>query len=290
MMAASITVNNADMASLFFFIAMMLLGMRHVAKSPIHSFVQSWAMRISLSLFLSFLTNYLSTVQRPITALFIINLLIIFLFESIKLWLMTGMLSKIDLPLFPRFYTCDESFIWPIGKMFESQREIIKSAGFHEDIMLKVGTSNIVGIYSPVLYSEDKKIRMQVIFSTAHPSYTFISYILKSCTTSGETIITSNFQSAMSCFYPESWSVKKLPMASIEKLLEIHNNRIEGKDLELFENKNSLEELNLEQFQIETENCNAGFCERTEGNKTAITYYGRYRLWCDMISFSYIGI
>jgi hypothetical protein len=174
--------------------------------------------------------------------------------------------------------------------MFESQREIIKSAGFHEDIMLKVGTSNIVGIYSPVLYSEDKKIRMQVIFSTAHPSYTFISYILKSCTTSGETIITSNFQSAMSCFYPESWSVKKLPMASIEKLLEIHNNRIEGKDLELFENKNSLEELNLEQFQIETENCNAGFCERTEGNKTAITYYGRYRLWCDMISFSYIGI
>ena len=79
-------------------------------------------------------------------------------------------------------------------------------------------------------------------------------------------------------------------MASIERLLEIHNNRIEGKDLELFENKNSLEELNLEQFQIETENCNAGFCERTEGNKTAITYYGRYRLWCDMISFSYIGI
>jgi hypothetical protein len=103
-------------------------------------------------------------------------------------------------------------------------------------------------------------------------------------------IVTNNLQTVFASFYPKSWDVKRYPMASLAELLKIHAARIGKKKTVKIDASNTWEMINNENHRIELENCEAGFCEKLEDkNHVTLTFFGRYRLWRDMLFFTYLG-
>jgi hypothetical protein len=177
-----------------------------------------------------------------------------------------------------------------MGKFFDETRELILSHKFSERTLLKIGGDDCFVMYSPVFYDDNLHSRLQIIFDFLRNGYPMLNCILTSFTKDGKTIVTNNLQTVFASFYPDSWDVKRCPMASLEKLLKIHASRIAKKKTIVIDVENSWESINGEQHQIELENCNAGLCEKLEENSyITLTLMGRYRLWCDMLNFRYFG-
>ncbi|MDR2779292.1 MAG: hypothetical protein LBB16_03355 [Puniceicoccales bacterium] len=210
--------------------------------------------------------------------------------ESIRLWNLTNIFAKIDIPVFPKFRQCTESFVWPIGEFFDKIRELILAHKFSEKALLKIGHDDYFVMYSPIFYGDNKHSRLQIIFDCLRSGCPMLNCILTSFTKDGKTIVTNNLQTVFASFYPKSWDVKRYPMASLEKLLKLHASRIAKKKVIAIDEKNSWEAVNGEQYQIEMENCTAGLCEKLEENDyVTLTFMGRYRLWCDMLNYRYLG-
>jgi hypothetical protein len=284
------TSTNGDLASVFFTLMAMLFCLRRHPLSPRLHFASAWVLRISTSFFFSFLINAACEVQRPVPLLTVTVLLVLFLLESFRLWRLTSLFSKIDVPIFPRFKQCSENFIWPIGKVFDDVRETILASGFKEKALLKIGNEEVFVIYSPVFYSRDRSSRLQIIFDSFCRGRAFLNCVITSFAANGTAIITNNLQTIFASFYPESWDVKRYPMASLADLLKMHAARISGEDTIAIDDSNSWESINSEHHQIELDNCQSGLCEKLDCNDhMTLTFSGRYHLWCDMLNYSYFG-
>jgi hypothetical protein len=287
-MAMALT--DGDLASVFFLSTAILFNVRKHICSPRASFASAWGLRISSALLFSFLVNAVSHSSRPMPLLVVTAMLVIFLVDSIRLWNLTNIFTKIDIPLFPKFRQCLENFVWPIGKFFDKTRQLILSHGFSEKALLKIGGGETFVMYSPVFYSRDKRSRLQIIFDLLRSGCPLLNCMLTSFTKDGQAIVTNNLQTIFASFYPESWDVKRCPMASLEELLRMHAGRIDGKELVKIDDRTTWETINSEQHQIELENCKSGFCEKLEDHShTTLTFCGRYHLWCDMLNYSYLG-
>ncbi|MDR3144347.1 MAG: hypothetical protein LBT64_02495 [Puniceicoccales bacterium] len=281
---------DGDFASVFFLTTVILFNVRRHICSPKASFISVWGLRISCALLFSFFVNAISHSRKPMLLLATTAILAIFLLESIRLWNLTNIFTKIDIPVFPRFKQCMENFIWPIGKFFDSTRQLILSHGFTEKALLKIGDGETFVMYSPVFYSRDRRSRLQIIFDMLRGGCPLLNCMLTSFTEDGKTIVTNNLQTIFASFYPELWDVRRCPMASLDDLLRIHAHRIEGKAMVKIDDSNSWEAINNEQHQIELANCESGLCEKLEDhNYITLTFSGRYRLWCDMLHYSYFG-
>jgi hypothetical protein len=226
----------------------------------------------------------------PISLLFATALLAVFLFESIKMWMLSGTFAQVDVPIFPRFRRSPESFAWPIGNFFDDARNSILAQGFTEKALLKMGFNQYFAIYSPVFLSKDQCSRLQIIFNSLRLGRPFLSCVLTSFASDGTPIVTNNLRAICASFYPKSWDVKRRSMVSIEKLLKTHASRIAGKELLKIDETNLLETINSENHQIELLNCDAGLCEKLRwNNNITLTFHGRYVLWCDLLTYSYFG-
>ncbi|MDR2432922.1 MAG: hypothetical protein LBD34_04190 [Puniceicoccales bacterium] len=281
---------NGNLAAIFFLLTGILFNLRRHIGSPKVAFINMWALRISFSLFLSFLINTCSEESKPIPLLMVTVLLVIFLIESMRLWKLTNIFAEIDIPLFPKFRQCTENFVWPIGKFFDQTRQLILAHKFNEKTLLKIGSDDCFVMYSLVFYGNNQHSRLQIIFDFLRNGCPMLNCILTSFTKDGKVIITNNLQTVFASFYPQSWDVKRCPMASLEKLLKIHASRIAKKKIIAINDEDSLETINGERHQIELENCNAGLCEKLQENDNiTLTSMGRYRLWCDMLNYRYFG-
>lgn len=282
--------SNGDLASLCFLLTAILFNIKRYIQTPRGAFLHKWGMRTTGALCFSFLHNILSTSQRPLWMLFITCILVFFLLESIKMWHLTGLLTSMEIPLFPRFQSCDNQFVWPIGKFFDQQRTSILKEEFEQSTLLKVGNNGAACMFSPIFYSKDSRIRLQIMFDVFSTKRPFLNCILTSFLESGEAIITTNMQTLFVSFYPKTWKIIRTSTASLKKLIALHKNQISGKTLTEFQRENTIESLNTEQFNIESENCRDGLCERSNNSSnTIMTFAGRYQLWCDMLSYSYLG-
>ncbi|MDR1402028.1 MAG: hypothetical protein LBI81_03705 [Puniceicoccales bacterium] len=284
------TLTNGDLASIFFLVAAILFNLRKYMCSPRALFFDMWGMRISFSLFLAFLVNAVSEARRPLPLLVATVLLVIFLLESIRLWNLTGIFTELDVPIFPKFKQCEESFVWPVGKFFDEIRELIIARGFSEKVLLRLGGGEFFVMYSPIFYSNDQRSRLQIIFDSFHRGRTVLNCILTSYEKNGGTIVTNNLQTVFASFYPKSWNIKRCPMISLEKLFDLHAHRISSVEITKIGDSSAWEAINSEHHQIELENCRAGLCEKLDDNDhVTLAFPGRYHLWCDMLVFTYFG-
>jgi hypothetical protein len=281
---------DGDLASISLFVTAFLVGMRRHIFSPRLAFANAWGIRVCGSLFFSFLINAVSETRRSLPLLVTTILLVVFLIESVRLWNLTNIFTKIDVPIFPRFKQCDEKFVWPMGKFFDCARELISDYGFSAGAFLKIGGGDFFVMYSPVFYSRDRHSRLQIIFDAFRIGRPFLNCILTSFTKSGGVIVTNNLHTVFASFYPKSWDVKRCPMASLESLLRLHAIRIEARETTKIDDSSSWESINSEHYRIELVNCESGFCEKLDGNSNiTLTFSGRYRLWCDLLKYTYAG-
>lgn len=290
MASESNILSNGDLASLCFLLTAILFNVKRHIQTPRMAFSHKWAMRTTGALCFSFLHNILSNSTRPLWMLFTTCILVFFLLESIRIWHLTGLLTTMEIPLFPRFQPCENQFVWPIGKFFDQQRTSILKEEFEQSTLLKVGNNGAACMFSPIFYSKDSLIRLQIMFDISSTKRPFLNCILTSFLGSGEAIITTNMQTLFVSFYPKTWQITRTSTASLKKLIELHKKQIANKTLTEFQRENTIDSLNTEQFNIESENCRDGLCERSNNSSNSImTFAGRYKLWCDMLSYSYLG-
>jgi hypothetical protein len=149
-------------------------------------------MRISNSLFVSFLVNVFSEEPKPTPLLVTMILLVIFLIESMRLWNLTHIFTKFNILVFMTFRQCTESFIWPIRKFIDETRELILAHKFSERTLLKTGSDDCFVMYSPVFYDDNLHSQLQIIFDFLCNGCPILNCILTLFTKDRKTIITNN--------------------------------------------------------------------------------------------------
>jgi hypothetical protein len=282
--------SDIDGASLCFLVGVILFALRHHLTFSTAAFWNGWVLRLTVAAFCSFLTNVLLADRRPLPLLLVTFLLVIFLVESMRLWALTNIFTKIDLSVFPKFRRCSENFTWPQGKLFDDTKKVLAANGFDDNVLLKIGDGDGFGVYCQIFYNKNRRVRLQITLNILSGRQPFPNCSLSSTTKDGRTIVTGNMRNVSSSFYPESWLVQYHPMASLKNLLEVHEHRIRTVKTVKFDDSNSLETINGEQHQLELENCQLGYCEKLDGNShITLSFAGRYRLWHDMLRYSYFG-
>jgi uncharacterized protein YkvS len=79
-------------------------------------------------------------------------------------------------------------------------------------------------------------------------------------------------------------------MSSVGELLDAHASRIAKKKIAKISVDNSLEAINSEYHLIELSNCETGMCEKLDENSNiTLTFFGRYLLWRDLLTYAYLG-
>jgi hypothetical protein len=152
-------------------------------------------MRVSITLFLAFLINASSEDPKPFALLLVAIVLIIVLLESIKLWRLTNVFTKIDMPIFPKFKQSMQNCICPIGRRFDRTRELITSQNLSEKVLLEIGDDGHFVIHFPIFYNYDQHYRLQIILDSFRNGCPMVNCILTSFTEESRAIVTNNLQS-----------------------------------------------------------------------------------------------
>lgn len=219
-----------------------------------------------------------------------------FLFETVYNWLLISALSRSTIPLFPRFDRNTEGEGWPNQRRFMLLREWLRVRGFRRLQSLKARLDNPIELHATVYQSEDRVVRLQVLFIPRRPGMVQTNYILSTRTREGEQVITDNISLPFGGYYPENWFLERRPLVrSLERLLKLHRRRLlhGGVNVEPWSaDSDPLEELNREQRELEQLNVQAGFLVNLNEQETygRLTSNGRYRLWKEVWLLKYFGV
>jgi hypothetical protein len=194
--------------------------------------------------------------------------------------------------LFVKYEHEDDTLVWPVGKVFEKIRKTLAQYEFKfaKTLAVKIGTTPVM--ISPIFYSDDGNVRLQLIFSCFSTGLTFINCLLISYARSGAILITHNLQSPVASFYTPPFEAHKKQFSTIKGLLDSHRNRVgKQKNLICLAGEDCLQAINGEQIKLEEANIAHGYCEQADGKtNTTISFLGRYRLWVNSLTLSYLGL
>ena len=278
----------ANVALFFFFWWRMISNIRRGLASPRALFFNLWCGRLAVWGAITTVGKYFFR-YAPVWLLFVTIMLLFLLWESFKLWKLTGLFSRLDFPLFPRYRLYDGHLVWPTGKVFQRLLSFIQSHHFEQKSVLKLGEGILVA-YSPVYLSEDRKMRLQLSFDFLRPQSSKFNCIFVSFEDPIKAIVTHNMHSLFSTFYPEYWDVKQCALSSVEQVLACHKARIARREVVALPDEDMATAINAEQALIESINCENGlFEQRPDYNHISLTFAGRYRLWVDLLWYSLFG-
>ncbi len=277
-----------------FFLVIAIISSRLIRTfyTPMIQMITRWIMRLSTCMFLSLAIVVLTTQHRPLWVIFLTMLLGYLLLESIYIWILIKMYSRIDFPLFPRFSPESETIIWPNGKYAQKTRNMIQKAGFKFSETLSIKSPTISIMLSPIFYNNRGNIRLQVIFPNFQKKRTLMSFILTTYLRNGTILVTHNIQSPASLFFTAPFQAKFRSIISIKKLIKLHKKVIKKYIRQSFclSGENCQQAINHEQLLLEEMNLSNGNCEQINGNSNInLSFAGRYKLWINTLRLSYIG-
>lgn len=231
---------------------------------------------------------------RPFWLLFLTAFLGWFFLETAYNWAIISALSRSPIPLFPRFQKNSDGDEWPATKHFILLRDWLRTQGFRKLDSVKASLDESVAIRSSIYQNEDRTIRCQVMFFPARSARMSVAYIISTKTKEGELVITDNVYLPFGGYYPENWFIERRPLCrSLSRLLKSHKRRLQrdAVNVDLWDEQDTLEELNRQQRTLEQINLQHGFLNRPEHQEEhgRITNEGRYRLWKEIWLLNYFG-
>lgn len=283
----------ADYAIIFLAISIITSRIPQVVLPSWSQLSIKWAMRLSTCMFVTFTTFVLSLQSHPFWVIFLMSLLGYLLVESIYIWIIIRLYSKIDFPLFPHFEHESDTIMWPQGKYAEKIRETFAKLGFKfaETLAIKITSTAI--IIAPIFYNPKGDIRLQVLFSNFAKKRTLINFILTSYLRNGTILVTHNLQSTVASFFAEPFKSNFKSTSSIDALLKHHKKIVKKYSKQTFclSGEDCKQAINNEQILLEKANLANGNCERLD-NRTNVTisFVGRYKLWINSLRLNYFGI
>jgi len=252
--------------------------------SPLLAMINRWLRWILFSLAIAYIFRESEWSTRPFWALASMAFLVI------------QALSRSEMPLFPKFRENSKRDDWPAQPRYIKIRDWLRKEGFKRVASLKAELLESVEIRSTVYESEDRTIRIQVVFVPQRNSSLSACFVVSSMTGENERVITDNIFIPFGGFYPEGWDLCRRPLVrKISHLVALHKKRLSrhgGEPQPWDPDLNPRDELNEQQRILEKTNLERGFLlpRNMQEEHGKITQAGRYRIWKEIWCMNYLGL
>lgn len=277
-----------------FFVILLIGYINRDNKYPILGVVNRWMRWVTFSLAVALILTQWEFFRRPLWVLTIICFLTWFLIESAYNWFLIRLLSRSEIPLFPRFFTDMKEQHWPISLNFFKMKEWLRLHGYRPVQVLRSHLGESLDIQCHVFQDPSKSVRLQIIYLPTMDVDRSVNFVFSSITASDHRIITDNLSVPYGGYYPEDWSLCRKPMIrSLDKLHQLHLKRIKtDKEVLITWEQEPLEEINYQQSTLEKYNLKQGFLlpKSEYEEKGRITHEGCYRIWLEMWFLKYFGV
>ncbi|OHE70660.1 MAG: hypothetical protein A2007_03615 [Verrucomicrobia bacterium GWC2_42_7] len=216
-----------------------------------------------------------------------------FLMEMAYHWYAIRSFSYSELPLFPKYFSSDNSE-WPNSPQFIELRADLRKHGFKHATSLLLSFGQFASFKSAVFENADSTIRVQVLFMPRRMGGIMAHFSFMSLVANNKRYMTDNVSLPFGGFYPDNWSVVRRPLvSSFSKLLSIHNEKIKKdfQNIVSWKDVDVLEDLNQQQRQLERINIQNGFINEShlQDEFGQLTQLGRYRLCKEVWKMRYLG-
>ncbi len=261
--------------------------------SPVLAIVSRWGRWIFFAFFVAFALQEFELSRRPFWVLGMTAFLSWFLIETVYNWIAISVLSRSNVPIFPKFVNNEDCDEWPIQKRFNKIASWLEEEGLRPVQTLKASIVQNILLRISIYEDEKALIRLQVLFVPQRSGNLAICFTLHSQTQSGARYVTDNVFLPFGGFYPKNWFLVRRPWSrSLKNLLQIHRLRIKksGETFVPWE-QDPLVELNAQQHTLEEINTELGFLfsHNLQQEHGTITPEGRYRLWKEVWMMNYLG-
>jgi hypothetical protein len=217
-----------------------------------------------------------------------------FMLETLYNWLAISALSQSPIPLFPRFSVNSSGEDWPARERIISIRDWLRKNGYTQVQALIADIGNGIHLRASVYQDPEAKVRVQIMFIPLNSAGVTVCFSVSSETKSGIRYTTDNLFLPFGGYYPENWSVKRMPWTrKISRLIARHLKRVERDEQTLLPwESEPVDDLNDQQHDLDRLNTELGFLFpqplREEFGK--MTFEGRYRVWKEVWLLNYLGI
>ncbi len=274
-------------------LSLALLQLNQRLASPNIAIVNRWMRWFIFAFGIAYILEDFKLVNRPFWVLVAICFLVWFLLETAYNWLAISALSHSPLPLFPRYLPNPGGDEWPMQPHYLKIRDWMKGNGFRHLQALRADVGGGINLRVSVYENEKDRVRAQIMFMPESSGTVSLSCVLTSMTEEGGRIITDNLHIPYGGFYPENWTVDRVPWCrSIPKLVARHMSRMTGLKTTISANQmDPLSDISVSQSELDRLNTELGFLvphgDREEEGK--ITHEGRYRIWKEIWMLEYLG-
>jgi hypothetical protein len=262
-------------------------------SSPLLGVVARWLRWAVVSVALGTLAYVLEWVERPLPVLIAVAAVVFLMAETVRNWMITGMMSRSELPLFPRYRGTQAGDEWPADSRVLRLRSWLRGRGFVFTQGFVAELSAEIAIRGSIYHDPARRLRVQVVFLPQPGGRWFPTLSLMSLLPDGTQVITDNSVVPFGGFFPDGYEVRRLPlMRSPEKLLARHQRRLKARGGEsLAQPEDAIAALNAFQTELESVNLEMGVtlprAQHEEHGR--LSWEGRYRLWREIWMLEYLG-
>ena len=280
--------------SLIGIILLLFSLFNHNKDSFILGIIIRWIRWALLSLFVPYIILQLGWAEINYWRFCIICFLGWFLLESFYNWFAIKALSFSEVSLFPQYRKTEKGGCWPTDERFKKAKTWLQKNDFIFDQSLISPITDTLNLRCLVYHNFDKTIRLQVFFFPFRKNTIAMNFSFQSFYSSGDTIITDNLSIPFGGYFPEKWTLNRLPkLRSIQSIFKRHQEilkKMNNKE-QVFE-KDALDCINEQQAQLESCNEKSGFLVNRKDRNTEgqLTDEGRFRVWREIWFLSYLGI
>lgn len=263
------------------------------SASPVLAIFSRWLRWIFVALAFAMFAEQ-AGINRPLWVLVVLGFMLWALIETGYNWLKVIAVSRSTVPLFPRFRNNEAGDEWPNQASFIRLRDTLRGQGFSKRASLKAEIEDITVLRATVYESQDKLIRLTVMFVPTGSSVSTTITIVSE-TEDGRRLVTDNFFLPYGGYYPENYYLERRPLRrSLNALLHRHMQRMQTIEGSLFAQweGDPASDINQQQQTLERLNTKAGFLNSLEDQEAygRISKEGQYRVWKELWLLSYLGI
>lgn len=274
-------------------LTIFLSGVNARSQSPVLTLTNRWLRWALFAVFFAYLLRVFEFSSRPDWIHLVTGVMLWFLVETAYNWVAIKVLSRSEIPLFPRFKVNKDGDEWPEIARLDKVKNWLKKEEFKRLAVLKAELFEGVFLRASIYESPDQRTRLQILFIPRRKDGATAFYTLSTNGKNNRRLITDNHSLPFGGYYPENWDFVRKPLVgSFEKLFRLHEKRLIQANFESIPFEDSpLEALNHQQNLLERINTQSGFLNPLQDweDSGRLTYDGRYRLWKEMWVIAYLG-
>lgn len=275
------------------FTVLLFVFLHQRSVSFLATIIYHWTRWLAVSFGIPYFLLELQWSTRPYWVLVLSCFLLWFLLETFYNWLIIGVVSKGEVPIFPDYDANETGAEWPAQRRFIGLREWIRENGFRRSQAVKAEFNEEYVLRVSIYENEPETIRLHILFLPHRSKDVAVCFSIASQNREGRRLVTENLFLPFGGFYPDNWSVERRTWTrSLPRLLKRHLKRMESFSETLVPwEENPLHDLKNQKRILEQINTQRGilFPRHLQEEFGRFTWEGRYRFWKEIWLLNYFG-